>query len=80
MFVLDWGGVLEAKEDRGVPVCCGAPHIIAGSAHPNEIVILLEPTVPLFDVRHRFAKVLVIRNGHVNGVYAAVSHLTKDLL
>ena len=77
--VLDRRGVLEPEENSGPALAAGAAHILAGATLENQFGITLEPAVPLLDIRHHLAKGLVIGNGDVNGVDAALAHLPEDL-
>ena len=60
-------------------LAAGAAHILADATLENQFGITLKPAVPLLDIRHHLAKGLVIGNGDVNGVDAALAHLPEDL-
>ena len=78
-IVLDGRGVLRAKEDRGAAGGAGGVDIARPFAVKDQVGILFEPAVPAFDIEDRFAEILVIGDGDMHRVHAALAHLAKDL-
>ena len=71
-------GVLKAKEHRGAPGFAGLVDVAGPLPLHDQIRVLLEPAVPLFEVQNRLAEGLVIGNGDMDRVHVALAQLAKD--
>ena len=71
-------GFWKPKEDRGAPGFARVARPRPLAFH-DQVGVLLEPAVPLLEVQHRLAEILVIGDGHMHRVHAALAHLAKDL-
>ncbi len=68
----------ETQKNRRTPGIPRERHIGSGAAWENQVGKDLKPSVPLFDVVDSFPEVLVIGDGHVNGVHVSCPHLAEN--
>ena len=79
-IVFDGRGVLEAEEDGRAAGFAGKAHVVAGQPVEDEVGVLFEAAVPRLDVQDGFVEILVVGDGDMNRVDAALAHLAEDLL
>jgi len=78
-IVFDRAGVLKAEKDRRAPGFAGTLHVACPFAVKYQVGELFEPAVPLFDVLHRFAEILMVGDGDMHRIHSALPHLAEYL-
>jgi hypothetical protein len=77
-FIFNGRAVLGAKNNAHTPLCFGLCEI-SGLVHgANEVWIALKTLIPLSQSSERFAGIFVVRNGDMNRIKPALTHLLED--
>ncbi len=77
-IVLDHRRVLRAEEDRRAAAGLRQRHVIRREALEDQVGKALEPAVPRHDVRDRFTEGLMIGDGDMQRIDAALAQLAED--
>ena len=77
--VLDRRRVLETEKDGGASLAAGAAYILTGTALENQLGKPFKPAVPRLNIGDSLTEILVIGDGDMHRIDAALTHLPEDL-